>query len=143
MKKKEDLPHLCQKRQIWTKMKGSALDGNLLKQSNQSKPITASQLTGNWGLQRKEVCEKPFLACGSDPPAEASAIDRKILTEAKIKHESNMAKIKEKKKAIESFIAVPCLRSNHRRREILLYLPDLVFRTADLQNNMKMCGKTF
>ena len=53
MKKLENLPHLCDKQQIWTQRKGSSLGANLLTTPNlpvsSNNPVTGSQSTGSWG----------------------------------------------------------------------------------------------
>ena len=82
MKKTETLPHLCENQHVWTMMKGSSFGGNLLeKQVSTSEPAKGFQSTGRWGLQRKEKCQDPCLACGSADLSEAKSC--KLHTTAK------------------------------------------------------------
>ena len=54
MKMGENLPHLCECKRIWTKMKGSSLEGKLLETTvSTSDPARGYGWTGSWGLQRK------------------------------------------------------------------------------------------
>ena len=97
MRKTADLPHTCEKQQIWTQMKGSSqmLTGNLLeKTATTSNHTKGYHSTGRWGLQRKQKChpEKTCLVCGTAPLDEAPPKDQRILREAQEKHEKTRYK---------------------------------------------------
>ena len=74
MRKTADLPHMCEKQQIWTQMKSNLMEGNLLE----SATTKGYHSTGRWGLQRKEKChpEKTCLVCGTAPLDEAPPKDQ-------------------------------------------------------------------
>ena len=99
MRKTADLPHMCEKQQIWTQMKSNLMEGNLLE----SATTKGYHSTGRWGLQRKEKChpEKTCLVCGTAPLDEAPPKDQQILREAQEKHEKTRCKKLEKLKVTE------------------------------------------
>ena len=118
MRKTADLPHMCEKQQIWTQMKGSSqmLTGNLLeKTATTSKHTKGYQSTGRWGLQRKQKChpEKTCLVCGTAPLDEAPPKDQQILREAQEKHEKTRCKKLEKLKVTEEIEKKPLRNRNH------------------------------
>ena len=86
MRKTVDLPHMCERQQIWTQMKGSSLPGNLLeKPATTPKDSKGYHSTGRWGLQQKQKCqsEKPCPVCGTAPLDEAPPKDQMLLWEAR------------------------------------------------------------
>ena len=94
MRKTADLPHMCEKQQIWTQMKSNLMEGNLLE----SATTKGYHSTGRWGLQRKEKChpEKTCLGCGTAPLDEAPSKDQQILLEAQEKtREDKMQEVRE------------------------------------------------